>query len=76
MRARHRITVEFEQLHDLSLRATLVERLQRLDGVVSAVFDSGDYRVLTVTFRENCLSPLTLLDFLKQKGMNASVVSD
>jgi len=76
MIARHRITVEFEQLHDLSVRATLVERLQRIYGVVSAVFDSGDCRVLTVTFRETCLSPLTLLDFLKQKGMNATVVCD
>lgn len=75
MKAWHCLTVKFEQLHDLSLRAPLVERLQRLDGVVSAVFDSADYRVLTVTFRDDCLSPLTLLDFLEQKGMNA-VVSD
>lgn len=76
MKTWHSITVEFDQLHDLGLRTPLVERLQRIDGVVSAVFDSGDSKVLTVTFRDNCLSSLTLLDFLTLKGMSATVLSD
>lgn len=76
MTTRHSITVEFTQLHDLSLRAPLVERLQRIDGVVSAVFDSGNYKILTVTFRDKSLSAPTLLDFLELKGMSATVLGD
>ncbi len=71
----HAITVRFDQLIDLSRRVTLVERLQRLRGVVSAIFDSSDERNLTVRLQENSLSAITLLDYLTLQGLIATVAS-
>ncbi len=71
----HAITVRFDQPIDLSRRVTLVERLQRLHGVVSAIFDSRDERNLTVRFQENSLSAITLLDYLTLQGLIATVAS-
>ncbi|HNP64132.1 MAG TPA: hypothetical protein PKH39_09360 [Woeseiaceae bacterium] len=72
---RHSITVRFDQVPDLSRRVTLVERLQRIYGVTSAIFDSRDKQNLTVQFRQGGLSPITLLDYLKLQGLSATATS-
>lgn len=76
MDVRRTITVKTRQAQSLSARVTLVERLQRLSGVIAAVFDSNDTSLLAVTFRANSLSPLTLLDFLRRSGMQADLLTD
>ena len=71
-RAHCQIVVTLDGDLEVGQRATLVERLQRIYGVVEARFDSSDYRRLTVTFRHGSLSSPTLLDYLATQNAAAS----
>lgn len=60
----------------MSHRVTLVERLQKIHGVVSAAFTSHDDKNLIVQFRQNSFSEVTLLDYLKLHRMTATVIGN
>ncbi|HNP37106.1 MAG TPA: hypothetical protein PKK10_14740 [Woeseiaceae bacterium] len=68
------IRVKFDDIQSLSSRVTLVERLQRLYGVESAIFDSDNYLELAVCYRDGSLSPDTLLNFLERQKMPAKLL--
>jgi hypothetical protein len=68
------ITVVLHRNLDVSLRVTLVERLQRINGVIEARCDSSDRRHLTIIFRDGSLGPDTLLDYLARQSAAATLV--
>jgi hypothetical protein len=67
------IAVILQREIEISRRVSLVERLQRISGVIEARLDSSDHRHLTITFRAGSLSPVTLLDFLTSHNAAASL---
>lgn len=58
---------------NISRRTALVERLQRISGVIEVCFDSSDRRHLTVAFRDGSLSPVTLFDYLARQNAAATL---
>lgn len=67
------LAVILDQELDISRRTALVERLQRIYGVVEARFDSRDHRSIVVFYCDGTLGPATLLDFLLRQNAPASL---
>lgn len=67
------IAVRFDRAPNVSRRVTLAERIQRMSGVIEARFDSKDFKMLTVRFRDGSLSPTTLLDYLSAHNLPATL---
>lgn len=76
MTAYQSIDVQLSRTLDVGLRSTLVERILRIRGVIEPVFEPPDFRRLTVRFRSGSLSAMTLLDFLADYGLSATLVEE
>ena len=72
----HSIEVQLTRTLDVGLRSTLVERLLRIRGVLEPVFEPPDFRRLTVRCKSGSLSPATLLDYLAEYGVSATLVEE
>ena len=68
------LAVILDQEISISRRTALVERLQRIYGVVEARFDPRDHRSIVVFYCDGTLGPVTLLDFLSRQNAPASLV--
>lgn len=70
------IELRLTQTLDVGLRSTLVERMQRIRGVIEPVFEPPDFHRLTVRCQNGSLSPATLLSFLASYGVNATLATE
>ena len=70
------IELQLAQTLDVGLRSTLVERMQRIRGVIEPVFEPPEFRRLTVRCQSESLSPSTLLDFLSGYGVAATLAKE
>jgi hypothetical protein len=72
----HQVEVVIHVDEDLNpaQRASLIENLQRHDGVVQAKFTEGRRHLILIDYDASKLQTIDVLDYVRQENLNAELI--